>query len=222
MSNEEKEKNAEAEEQEVLEQAQDAPAEEKGAEASLEEELLKWRDTAMRTAAEYDNYRKRMVKEKEECAKFANQRLLEELLPVIDNFEMGMAAASADTASMIYIGMSMVKKQLDEFLSSNGVSAIEPVVGSMFDHATEEALQREPSDQPEGTVLRVIRKGYAEGQASAPGKRRGGRDSGTRTASLTVFFNIHATWLRKIITRSWAFPRTPLMMRSRRPTASWP
>ena len=160
MSNEEKEKNAEAEEQEVLEQAQDAPAEEKGAEASLEEELLKWRDTAMRTAAEYDNYRKRMVKEKEECAKFANQRLLEELLPVIDNFEMGMAAASADTASMIYIGMSMVKKQLDEFLSSNGVSAIEPVVGSMFDHATEEALQREPSDQPEGTVLRVFRKGY--------------------------------------------------------------
>ena len=64
MSNEEKEKNAEAEEQEVLEQAQDAPAEEKGAEASLEEELLKWRDTAMRTAAEYDNYRKRMVKER--------------------------------------------------------------------------------------------------------------------------------------------------------------
>ncbi len=154
MSDEEKEKNAEAEELEAQEQGQDAPAEEKVAEPSLEEELLKWRDTAMRTAAEYDNYRKRMVKEKEECAKFANQRLLEELLPVIDNFEMGMAAASADASSMIYIGMSMVKKQLDEFL------AVEPVVGSMFDHATEEALQREPSDQPEGTVLRVIRKGY--------------------------------------------------------------
>ena len=88
------------------------------------------------------------------------QRLLEELLPVIDNFEMGMAAASADASSMIYIGMSMVKKQLDEFLAGNGVSAVEPVVGSMFDHATEEALQRDPSDQPEGTVLRVIRKGY--------------------------------------------------------------
>ena len=104
MSDEEKEKNAEAEELEVQEQVQDAPAEEKVAEPSLEEELLKWRDTAMRTAAEYDNYRKRMVKEKEECAKFANQRLLEELLPVIDNFEMGMAAASADASSMIYIG----------------------------------------------------------------------------------------------------------------------
>ncbi len=126
------------------------------AQAALEKE----HDNYLRLAAEYDNYRKRMVKEKEECAKFANQRLLEELLPVIDNFEMGMAAASADASSMIYIGMSMVKKQLDEFLAGNGVSAVEPVVGSMFDHATEEALQREPSDQPEGTVLRVIRKGY--------------------------------------------------------------
>lgn len=64
MSDEEKEKNAEAEELEVQEQVQDAPAEEKVAEPSLEEELLKWRDTAMRTAAEYDNYRKRMVKER--------------------------------------------------------------------------------------------------------------------------------------------------------------
>ena len=127
-------------------------------EAEKKNEELK--NQLLRTAAEYDNYRKRMVKEKEECAKFANQRLLEELLPVIDNFEMGMAAASADASSMIYIGMSMVKKQLDEFLAGNGVSAVEPVVGSMFDHATEEALQREPSDQPEGTVLRVIRKGY--------------------------------------------------------------
>lgn len=161
MSKEEQEKkNADAEEKEAREQVQDAPAEQKDAEPSLEDELMKWRDTAMRTAAEYDNYRKRMVKEKEECAKFANQRLLEELLPVIDNFEMGMAAASADTGSMIYIGMNMVKKQLDEFLASNGVTSVEPVVGSMFDHATEEALQREPSDQPEGTVLRVIRKGY--------------------------------------------------------------
>ena len=127
-------------------------------EAEKKNEELK--NQLLRTAAEYDNYRKRMVKEKEECAKFANQRLLEELLPVIDNFEMGMAAASADASSMIYIGMSMVKKQLDEFLAGNGVGAVEPVVGSMFDHATEEAIQRDPSDQPEGTVLRVIRKGY--------------------------------------------------------------
>ena len=127
---------------------------------AAEQNAAQAKEQLLRMAAEYDNYRKRMVKEKEECAKFANQRLLEELLPVIDNFEMGMAAASADASSMIYVGMSMVKKQLDEFLASNGVQALDPVVGSMFDHATEEAIQREPSDQPEGTVLRVIRKGY--------------------------------------------------------------
>ncbi|MEG0143070.1 MAG: nucleotide exchange factor GrpE [Akkermansia sp.] len=126
----------------------------------IEEELLKWRDTALRTAAEYDNYRKRMSKEKEDCARYANQRLLEELLPVIDNFEMGLQAASADTSSMIYIGMNMVKKQIDEFLTTQGVTEIPGNVGQAFDHNIHEALQREESDQPEGTILRVSRKGY--------------------------------------------------------------
>ena len=153
MSDEEKEKNAEAEELEAQEQGQDAPAEEKVAEPSLEEELLKWRDAAMRTAAEYDNYRKRSQRE-------ADQKFNDGVSHAVTQILGILAAASADASSMIYIGMSMVKKQLDEFLAGNGVSAVEPVVGSMFDHATEEALQREPSDQPEGTVLRVIRKGY--------------------------------------------------------------
>lgn len=160
MSNEEQNRNIDEEEKAIQEQAEEVAAEQQEVDSSLEDELLKWRDSAMRTAAEYDNYRKRMVKEKEECAKFANQRLLEELLPVIDNFEMGLAAASDDSSSMIYIGMNMVKKQLDEFLSGNGVKSVEPELGSLFDHATQEALQSEVSDQPEGTVLRVIRKGY--------------------------------------------------------------
>lgn len=158
--NEEEQKQTLDEEVELEQGTPETEDTEETAAPSLEEELLKWRDAAMRTAAEYDNYRKRMVKEKEECVKYANQRLLEELLPVIDNFEMGLMAASADTSSMIYIGMNMVKKQLDEFLSSNGVTAVAPAVGDMFDHTTQEALQREKSEQPEGTILRVIRKGY--------------------------------------------------------------
>lgn len=124
------------------------------------QELQKWQDLARRTAAEYDNYRKRMVKEKAEDLKYSNSRLLSELLPVVDNFEMGMMAAAADTSSMIYIGMNMVKKQLDDFLSGQGVSVLEPKVGDMYDHKTQEALQSEPSESPEGTILRVIRKGY--------------------------------------------------------------
>lgn len=84
------------------------------------DDLTKWRELAMRTAAEYDNYRKRCVKDREEFTRYANRGLLEELLPVIDNFEMGMMMAGQDTTSMIYIGMSMVQKQLADFLSSQG------------------------------------------------------------------------------------------------------
>ena len=124
------------------------------------DELTKWRELAMRTAAEYDNYRKRCVKEREEFCRYANRGLLEELLPVIDNFEMGMMMAGQDTSSMIYIGMSMVQKQLQDFLSSQGVEPIATEVGQAFDHNIHEAIQGEPSDQPEGTIIRILRRGY--------------------------------------------------------------
>ena len=124
------------------------------------DELTKWRELAMRTAAEYDNYRKRCVKEREEFCRYANRGLLEELLPVIDNFEMGMMMAGQDTSSMIYIGMSMVQKQLQDFLTSQGVEPIATEVGQAFDHNIHEAIQSEPSDQPEGTIIRVLRRGY--------------------------------------------------------------
>ena len=129
------------------------------AEAAVDE-LTKWRELAMRTAAEYDNYRKRCVKEREEFCRYANRGLLEELLPVVDNFEMGMMMAGQDTSSMIYIGMSMVQKQLNDFLSSQGVEAIPTEVGQAFDHNIHEAIQSEPSDRPEGTILRILRRGY--------------------------------------------------------------
>ncbi len=128
--------------------------------AAATDELTKWREVAMRTAAEYDNYRKRCVKDREEFMRYANRSLLEELLPVIDNFEMGMQMAGQDTQSMIYIGMSMVKKQLDDFLAGQGVEALDTKVGDMFDHNVHEAIQSEASEQPEGTILRIIRRGY--------------------------------------------------------------
>ncbi len=128
--------------------------------AAATDDLSKWRDTALRTAAEYDNYRKRCVKEREEFMRYANRGLLEELLPVIDNFEMGMQMAGQDASSMIYIGMSMVKKQLDDFLSSQGVEPLRTEAGDMFDHNVHEAIQSEQSAQPEGTILRVLRRGY--------------------------------------------------------------
>ena len=124
------------------------------------DELTKWREMALRTAAEYDNYRKRCVKDREDFTKYANRSLLEELLPVIDNFERGMQMAQQDTSSMIYIGMSMVQKQLADFLASQGVEPIEAAPGQEFDHNVHEAIMSEPSDEPEGTIIRILRKGY--------------------------------------------------------------
>lgn len=128
--------------------------------AAATDDLTKWRELALRTAAEYDNYRKRCVKEREEFTRYATRSLLEELLPIIDNFEMGMQMAEKEQGSMIYIGMDMVKKQLHDFLSSQGVETIPVTVGQAFDHNLHEAIQSEPSDQEEGTILRILRPGY--------------------------------------------------------------
>lgn len=168
MSEEETKKNAEAcdpcdcEKPEAAQQEYADAVDEQNPDeaAAATDELTKWRELALRTAAEYDNYRKRCVKDREEFTRYATRGLLEELLPVVDNFEMGMQMASQDTSSMIYIGMSMVQKQLADFLAGQGVEYIPTEPGQMFDHNIHEAIQSEPSDQPEGTILRVLRKGY--------------------------------------------------------------
>ena len=125
----------------------------------LEADVAKWKELSLRTAAEMDNLRKRTAREREEAIRYANQRLLEELLPVIDNFEMGMQAASQDTSSMIYIGMDRVRRQLNEFLSAQGVEELD--TGGMFDPNQHEAVSQEDCAKgDEGRVLRVTRKGY--------------------------------------------------------------
>ncbi len=124
------------------------------------DELTKWRELALRTAAEYDNYRKRCVKEREEFTRYATRSLLEELLPVMDHFEMGMQMAEKEKGSMLYVGMEMVQKQLRDFLNAQGVEPIPAEPGMPFDHNLHEAIQSEPSDQEEGSVLRIIRPGY--------------------------------------------------------------
>lgn len=127
--------------------------------AALEAEVAKWKELSLRTAAEMDNLRKRTAREREEAVRYANQRLLEEILPVIDNFDMGMAAAAQDPSSMIYIGMNMVRKQLDDFLFSQGVTEI-PAEG-LFDPNLHDAVAQEDcAAGEEGRILRVTRKGY--------------------------------------------------------------
>lgn len=125
----------------------------------LEAEAAKWKDVSLRTAAEMDNLRKRTAREREEAVRYANQRLLEDLLPVIDNFEMGMQAASQDKSSMIYIGMDMVRRQLTDFLANQGVQEI-PTDGKFDPNLHDAVSQEDCSAGEEGRILRVSRRGY--------------------------------------------------------------
>lgn len=132
----------------------------KKAEPTPEEELAKWKELAMRATADLDNFRKRMAREKSDALRYGNQALLEELLPVLDNFEMGLQAAAGDQESMIFRGMAMVKKQMDDFLSGQGVEEI-PASGEVFDPNLHDAVsQEESAEMDEGMVLRVIRRGF--------------------------------------------------------------
>jgi len=124
----------------------------------LEAEAAKWKELSLRTAAEMDNLRKRTAREREEAVRYANARLLEDLLPVIDNFEMGMQAAAQDKSSMIYIGMDMVRRQLDDFLGGQGVTEI-PTDGA-FDPNLHDAVSQEEAEGAEGRILRVSRRGF--------------------------------------------------------------
>jgi molecular chaperone GrpE len=125
----------------------------------LEADVAKWKELSLRTAAEMDNLRKRTAREREEAIRYANQRLLEDLLPVIDNFEMGMQAAAQDTSSMIYIGMDMVRRQLNDFLSSQGVEEI-PATGNFDPNLHDAVAQEDCAKGEEGRILRVTRRGY--------------------------------------------------------------
>jgi molecular chaperone GrpE len=127
----------------------------------LQADLDRFRDLALRSQADFENYKKRCAREKEDAIKYANNYLLERLLPIIDNFELGLAAARSEgEGSPIFSGMSLVFKQLNDFLTENGVQQI-AADGQKFDPNLHEAIAHEPSvNVPEGTIVRQTRRGY--------------------------------------------------------------
>jgi len=129
--------------------------------AGLQADLDRFRDLALRSQADFENYKKRSAREKEEAIKYANSALLERLVSIIDNFELGLAAAKEQgKQSPIYSGMVLVQKQISDLLSENGLQPIE-AEGKKFDPNLHEAIAHEASDQvPEGIVLRQARRGY--------------------------------------------------------------
>jgi molecular chaperone GrpE len=129
--------------------------------SGLQADLDRFRDLALRSQADFENYKKRCAREKDEAIKYANGSLLERLIPIVDNFELGLSAARSEgEQSPIYSGMSLVLKQLNDFLTDNGLQPIE-AVGQKFDPNLHEAIAHEPSEKvPENNVIRQTRRGY--------------------------------------------------------------
>jgi molecular chaperone GrpE len=137
------------------------PAPEPTEEEKLRAQVAELKDKLLRGQAEWDNSRKRILREKEEAVRYAGEAMLEKLLPVLDNFEMGMAAAkSAIDAKAISQGFEMVLAQFQQVLRDAGVEAVE-AVGQPFDPHRHEALGHQDSEEhPEGHVMMQTRKGY--------------------------------------------------------------
>lgn len=119
------------------------------------------RDRLLRTQADWDNYRKRAIREKEEAVRYAAEGVMEKLLPILDSFEMGLQAAKTATeAAAIAQGMQMIYTQFQNLLKDVGVETID-AVGHPFDPHRHEALgHQESAEHEEGTVVGQMRKGY--------------------------------------------------------------
>jgi molecular chaperone GrpE len=120
-------------------------------------------DRYLRSVADLENFRRRTVREKDELRQFAASRVLEDLLPVMDNLGLGLAAAQQPGADLktLTSGIEMVMTQLKSALSNHGLKEINPL-GQPFDANQHESLSAQPSDKiPEGNVVTVVRTGYS-------------------------------------------------------------
>jgi molecular chaperone GrpE len=117
----------------------------------------------LRTTADFDNFKKRAARERTEAVQFANASLIQKLLPIMDNFDMALAAVQNmkdEKTASLQMGITMVQSQLKNILAENGLEEID-ATGKPFDPALHEAVsQQETADVPEGQVVQQIRKGY--------------------------------------------------------------
>jgi molecular chaperone GrpE len=126
--------------------------------ADLEQALLQVRDEQLRERAELDNQRKRLTRDVEQARRFANERLLDALLPVIDNLERAIAAAGDATA--LREGVELTLKQLIKVVEDHGLTIVDPL-GQPFNPDQHQAVgMAEGQGQPSNTVMQVMQKGY--------------------------------------------------------------
>jgi molecular chaperone GrpE len=120
-------------------------------------------DRLLRTTADFDNFKKRAAREKQEAIKFANESLLQKLVTVLDSLDMALTAAQAsqaETGQSLQTGVNMIGQQLKNVLAEAGLEEVD-ATGKTFDPNLHEAVsQRETPDVPEGQVIQQLRKGY--------------------------------------------------------------
>ena len=121
-------------------------------------------DRLLRTAAEFDNYRKRMERERGEFAAYASGEVILDLLPIIDNFERALQAPSGGDADAFRKGIELIHKQMLDLLRKRGVKPIE-ALGAMFDPNFHQAVIQESSaEHKEGEVMQELQRGYMLGE----------------------------------------------------------
>jgi molecular chaperone GrpE len=149
-----------------------AKATEPSAEPSVEQKLAdaiaesgRMRDQWLRTAADFDNFRKRTRKAEDEALRRGREQMLKEILPVFDNLERGVAhAEAAPDVKSVASGLRMVVKQLVDTLEKVGVKRI-TAVGQPFDPSRHEAIQHlESAEHPAGVVVAEVQPGYVMGE----------------------------------------------------------
>jgi molecular chaperone GrpE len=152
--------------------------------ASLRAERDDYLDRLQRLKAEFDNYRKREARLQSERAQHAAERLVKELLPVVDDLERALEAAEQHEEARLEDGVRLVHRALRDTLQKEGLEEIE--TGGKFDPHVHEALLSQPSDADEGSVIEVVQKGYRLGDrvlrparvvVAAPKKETAGGDA---------------------------------------------
>ena len=122
------------------------------------EELI---DTLQRLKAEFDNYRKRAARDQESLVARAGERIVKELLPVLDDLERALEAAESHEEAKLEEGVKLVHRQLEQILEREGLAPVE--TDGKFDPNVHEALLTQPSASDEGSVIEVLQKGYRLG-----------------------------------------------------------
>jgi molecular chaperone GrpE len=143
---------------------QEGPITESGEEerlAALETERDEAIDRWKRAAADFDNYKKRAARERQEYVTLANERFVKELLPILDDLERALAAVGEHQEAAVEEGVRLVHRSLASLLERNGVNEID--AEGKFDPHVHEALLSQPSDAEEGSVIDVVQKGYTLG-----------------------------------------------------------